>query len=64
MKNNKLPLGKLPFSLLDKLLSSIPLKDKRILSGPGIGRDVAVIEMGDKFLAMKTDPITLSGDLQ
>lgn len=64
MKDNRLPLGKLPFPFLEKLLSIIPLKDKRIISRPGIGRDVAVIEMGEKFFALKTDPITLSGKLQ
>jgi len=65
MKDSILPLGKLPFSFLEELLSMIPRKkDKRILIRPGIGRDVAVIEMGDKFLALKTDPITLTGELQ
>ena len=58
MSEKKLAIGKLPPDLLKKLLKSAPILDDRILSGPGIGIDCAVIKMGEKALAVKTDPIT------
>jgi hydrogenase maturation factor len=52
--------GKLPQSLLASLLSQIPHHDPRVLLGPGIGRDAAVIELGDRVLVAKTDPVTFA----
>ncbi|HIE44022.1 MAG TPA: hydrogenase expression/formation protein, partial [Candidatus Omnitrophica bacterium] len=45
----------------EKLLKSIPVKDKRVILSGKIGEDVAVIEYPDRFLAVKIDPITLTG---
>jgi len=53
-------IGKLPIKYLDSLLSRISIKDKRVVVGPGIGRDAAVIDFGDRYLVAKTDPITLT----
>ncbi len=58
MSEKKIAIGKLPPDLLKKLLQNAPILDDRILSGPGIGIDCAVIKMGEKALAVKTDPIT------
>ena len=55
-------IGKLPHNILQRLLSKIPL-DPRVLVGPGIGIDAAVIEMEDGLLVAKTDPITFATDL-
>ena len=57
-----LPLGKLPPDLLAKLLASVPLSDPRVLLGPGVGRDCAVLDFGEKVLVLKSDPITFATD--
>jgi len=36
--------------------------DARVVFGPGIGQDAAVIDMGDRYLVAKTDPITFATD--
>ena len=56
----KFEVGKLPIRYLDSLLSRISIKDKRVVMGPGIGKDAAVIDFGDRYLVTKTDPITLT----
>ena len=56
-----LPLGKLDFSLLDKMLKKYQSKfDSRLIIGPKIGEDAAVIEYQDRYLVAKTDPITFA----
>ncbi|MCX6375124.1 MAG: AIR synthase related protein, partial [Armatimonadetes bacterium] len=55
-------IGKLPHHMLERLLSKVPL-DERVVVGPGIGIDAAVIEFGDRLLVAKTDPITFATDL-
>ncbi|NVM05035.1 MAG: hydrogenase expression/formation protein [Candidatus Helarchaeota archaeon] len=57
-----LPLGKLDPELLNKFLSRIPKKDRRIIIGSRVGDDAAVIDFGDKYLIAKTDPITFVSD--
>jgi hydrogenase expression/formation protein HypE len=56
------PLGKLPAEVLAQLLASTRPADPRVLVGPGIGLDAAVIDMGDRLLVAKTDPITFAAD--
>ena len=56
------PLGKLPSDLLAELLSNISGGDPRVIVGPGIGMDAAVLDMGDRYLVAKTDPITFATD--
>lgn len=55
-----LPTGKLPPELLDKLLKKIPILDKNIIIGPGTGMDCSVIDYGDQYLVLKSDPISLT----
>jgi hydrogenase expression/formation protein HypE len=55
-----LPVGKLPANLLAQLIAQAPTLDQRLLLGPGIGLDCAVLDMGPKLLALKTDPITFA----
>lgn len=57
-----LPLGKLPPEMLARLLSMAPISDRRILLGPSVGIDCAVIDLGDTLLAFKSDPITFASD--
>lgn len=54
------PIGKLPSDYLESLLSRSNNDDSRLVLGPGIGEDAAVIDMGDRYLVAKTDPITFA----
>jgi hydrogenase maturation factor len=55
--------GKLPARLLASLLSKTQPRDPRVLLGPGIGRDAAVIDNGGpSLLVAKADPITFAAD--
>ena len=57
------PLGKLPQADLVSLLSQFtPEIDPRVIFGPGLGRDAAVIDFGDRYLVTKSDPITFATD--
>ena len=55
--------GKLPLELLSKLLSKIDIRDPRVVLGPRVGEDAALIDFGDRYLVAKTDPITFATDL-
>jgi hydrogenase maturation factor len=59
----RLPLGKLPLKTLERLLKRNKIKDPRVIVGPGIGEDAAVIDTGgSRYLIAKTDPITFTAD--
>jgi hydrogenase expression/formation protein HypE len=55
--------GKLPPDLLQRLLTSYTRADPRVIVGPAVGEDAAVIEMGDRYLIAKSDPITFATDV-
>src|SRR5262252_6009835 len=57
-----LPVGKLPPEHLRSLLRHLPKHDPRLLVGPQIGEDAAVIDVGDRCLVVSTDPITFATD--
>lgn len=60
---NYLPLGKLNPHLLEKLLLKYPgVEDSRLVVGPKIGEDAAIIDLPDRYLVAKTDPITFATD--
>lgn len=52
--------GKLPPDLLSRLLSRYVIDDPDVLIGPGVGRDAAAIQIADRALVVKTDPITFA----
>ena len=60
--SKQFPLGKLPANLLAELLSKVSDTDPRVIVGPGVGVDAAVLDMGDRYLVAKTDPITFATD--
>ncbi len=60
--DTKLPTGKLKYDLLDTILSGFPHGDPRVVVGPRIGEDAAVIDMGDRYLIATADPITFTAD--
>jgi hydrogenase maturation factor len=57
-----IPPGKLPPALLDELLRQETRPDPRLLIGPQVGEDAAVIDMGDRLLVATADPITFATD--
>jgi hydrogenase expression/formation protein HypE len=58
-----LPGGKLPATLLARLLTALPTQHPQLLLGPGIGEDAAVIDFAsDRLLVVKSDPITFATD--
>jgi hydrogenase maturation factor len=63
MKVSTYPIGKLPVEDLATLLSEYsPAKDPRLIVGASVGEDAAVIDMGDRYLVVATDPITFATD--
>ncbi len=54
------PTGKIKSKILSQLLNKYCSSkiDDRVILGSEIGEDAAVIDMGDKYLVAKTDPIT------
>ena len=62
MPASMLPTGKLPPKLLDELLARHSRPDPRVVLGPRAGEDAAIIDMGDRYLVAKTDPITFATD--
>jgi len=58
-----LKVGKLPLEVLTSLLQTNVLKDERIIVGPSVGEDAAVIDAGGpNYLIATTDPITFTTD--
>jgi hydrogenase expression/formation protein HypE len=62
MRQAPYPLGKLPAEHLAQLLARYAPSDQRVVLGPGVGHDAAVISFGDRLLVAKTDPITFASD--
>ncbi len=54
--------GKLPPGLMSELLSEFAANDPRVRVGPKVGEDCAVIEMGNRLLIAKSDPVTFVAD--
>ena len=61
---DRLPVGKLRPELLAELLGNLRADDPAVIVGPGVGRDVAVLQLDeeDRYLIAKTDPITFATD--
>jgi len=60
-----LPAGKLPVDVLRDLLARYgtdAAADPRVILGPGVGEDAAVIDFGQRCLVAKTDPVTYATD--
>ena len=55
-------LGKFPPDLLTRILAKIRTDDPRVLLGPQVGEDAAVLDMGDRLLVATSDPITFATD--
>jgi len=57
-----LPVGKLRADFLERLLGKHVREDPRVVVGPQVGEDAAVIDMGDRYLVVTADPITFATD--
>jgi hydrogenase expression/formation protein HypE len=57
--SRRLPTGKVPAEVLRKLVFPYcGVKSDRVIQGPGVGEDAAVLDMGDRALVVKANPIT------
>ena len=54
--------GKLPPDVLARLLDRIPRGDPRVVVGPQVGEDAAVLDFGDRYLVAKSDPVTFTAE--
>lgn len=54
--------GKLPVDLLRSLLNRFAPSDPRVIVGPRVGVDAAIIDVGDRYLVVKADPVTFATD--
>lgn len=57
-----IPVGKLPHDMLMRLLEKHAPTDPRVVVGPGVGVDCAVLDYGDTLLVAKSDPITFTAE--
>jgi hydrogenase maturation factor len=55
-------VGKLPAAVLQEMLKKFRVHDERVVVGPRIGEDAAAIDEGDRYLIVKSDPITFATD--
>jgi hydrogenase maturation factor len=61
--SSRFAIGKLPIQILERFLRRNRISDRRVIVGPGIGEDAAVIDLdGPRYLIAKTDPITFAVD--
>ena len=58
--DDRLPVGKLPSALLERLLAANSIDDPSVLVGPGIGRDAAAFLLDSGVVVAKSDPITFA----
>jgi hydrogenase expression/formation protein HypE len=52
--------GKLPAAFLQQLIQGLPTLDQSVVVPPGIGLDAAGLKIGERLIAVTTDPITLA----
>lgn len=62
LEARRFSVGKLPVELLGRLLERYRLEDERVVLGARIGEDAAVLDIGDRYLVAKADPITFASD--
>lgn len=54
--------GKIGHRLLRELLSKYTRRGEGVVVGPKVGEDAAVLEIGEKYVVVTTDPITYTTD--
>jgi hydrogenase expression/formation protein HypE len=59
MSSKRLPTGKISKELLNKyVFNCLGVPNDRVIKGPFIGEDAAIIDTGDTVLIAKANPIT------
>lgn len=59
----KLSTGKLPQDVLKRIIKLTGADDPRVLVGPTVGEDAAIVRLGKSKLVLKTDPVTYASDM-
>src|SRR5258706_2118698 len=59
---SRLPVGKLRADALRAIFEKLKPRDPRVVVGPRVGEDAAVIDLGDRYLVATADPITFATD--
>ena len=54
--------GKLPPALLRRLLRFRGARDRRVVVGPALRLDAAVVDLGPQYLILKSDPVTFTAE--
>lgn len=54
--------GKLPVEILKNCIQMSGAYDPRVVIGPRFGEDCAVMDLGDRYLVTKTDPVTFTSE--
>ena len=57
-----LPVGKLRADALRVIFDKLVPRDPRVVVGPRVGEDAAVIDLGDRYLIATSDPITFASE--
>lgn len=55
-----LETGKLPLPLLEEIVAWKGAEDPDVVLGPAVGEDAAAVDLGERYLVLKTDPITFA----
>jgi len=60
--SRRLPVGKLRADTLRAVFDKLVPRDPRVIVGPRVGEDAAVIDLGNRYLVATADPITFATD--
>lgn len=55
-------VGKFPSHVLEAMLAGNSVVDPKVLLGPAVGEDAAVLDIGDRLLVAASDPVTFAAD--
>ena len=55
-------VGKFPASLLERILAKVDISDPRVVVGPRVGEDTAVLQTSGSLLVAKSAPVTFATD--
>ncbi len=58
LARGRLRLGKPPLEVLERLFRTCDIRDPRVIVGPRVGEDAAILDLTDRYLVAKVDPIT------
>ena len=62
VREGALEIGKLPQELMRELLADLGADDQQVVVGPAVGEDCAVVDLGERLLVAKSDPVTFAAE--